>query len=1104
MVTAVSNAAVSSAGDFSWIHGANYVPSYAATGIELWLNYDHATIDRELGFAESIGLNCVRVFLHSLVYHHDPQLFRDRFEDFVATAHARGLKVMPVLFDSCFGVAPSMESQHMWVANPGPDRMTEEFWSESDRYLRDVVSRYVGDDRIALWDVMNEPTATYLAKTPEGQARIDRFLRHYCPLVREIDPTHAITVGVATWDNTGVIDLVDVLTCHSYSPGFELFRKTLEGTHNQARAAGKPWIVSECGNVAAGNSYEMVMQVVREFRVGHLLWELMIGRLQFNRMQGLFYPDGTVRRIAQVEAIMDAPAQFLTEKPDSEGIPFNSSMEDRVAEYVHFLARNAITEDTWRERNTAVYALIERTTYGDSNDDAEHRLETARRDYAAGRKKEACAAVRELLREADKVLSSRKDVGYAPPAPERATIHRDVYGVPHIYADTEASGAYALAFCQCEDDAQQVFENLPRGIGRAAEVLGESALDSDLDVRRWRIPEIAEDTWRKSSLRTKRMLQAFCDGLNAYRKQHPEEWGDALEATPVQVLAWAKYCVLMPSIQAVKIDVTCTITGADRPPEDAQGSSAWVIGPSRTASGKPILLIDPHWPPDGPLSWFEFHLHAGRSQIGGFAVPGLPYALTGYTSGAAWSGSAGGADSADAYELRINPQNPNQYWFDGAWQTMEVRELQVSIKTENGIEQRRFVSRETVHGPVVHEHNGRIFAGAICGWKDTLYFEQFLEMNRTKTKQQLLDAMRMDQVTWTNFCYATREGHFGYVQLGCCPVRSERPGPYRALDGARSSAMWTGVIPFDKLPQVHDPETGWVQSCNTSADKTTAGLNMTPDDFPPGVLFGHYGSLRWRGERCSEVLSKMEKATVEDAKALAFDTFAPMTVLWVPALVAAYDSLAEKTPDPSLDLKIAVDAVRAWDGHVTKDSCGATVFRFWREEYGKMHPEAFGDNERNGFPRTDAEKADAVEALKSATQRMKKLYGSVLVPWGQILRLRRGEISLPLDGDSGGPFPTECLRCTGGLGKISDDGREYAFNHGQVVPGIVHLTDPIEVWSVVPYGQSRKPGAIHSVDQMKLYSEGRMRPAWHDWASLRDRIESSRTVEYVPPELRRW
>gem|GEM_PF-6198243 len=141
----------------------------------MWHRYDHAIIDQELGYARKMGLNCVRVFLQSLVYHHDPQTFLANFEDFLATADKHGLKVMPILFDSCFGVSPSLESRHIWVANPDPDRMASNWWPESDAYATAVVSAHARDKRIALWDVMNEPTATHLAATPEGKALIDAF-----------------------------------------------------------------------------------------------------------------------------------------------------------------------------------------------------------------------------------------------------------------------------------------------------------------------------------------------------------------------------------------------------------------------------------------------------------------------------------------------------------------------------------------------------------------------------------------------------------------------------------------------------------------------------------------------------------------------------------------------------------------------------------------------------------------------------------------------------------------------------------------------------------------------------------------------------------------
>ncbi|RPI84814.1 MAG: hypothetical protein EHM42_07220, partial [Planctomycetaceae bacterium] len=452
------------------LHGANYVPSYGATSVETWLNYDHAIIDRELGYARKMNLNCIRVFLQSLVYHHNPRQFLANFEDFLATTDKHGLKVMPILFDSCFGVAPSLESRHIWVANPGPDRMGREWWPESDEYTTAVVSAHVNDPRILLWDVMNEPTATHLATTLEGKEQINAFLAHKCRLVKKLDPSHPITVGVATWDNTDVLNLSDVLSCHSYGRGVEAFRADLARSRDQAAAAGKPWIVTECGNPAAASTYEMVLPVLREFGVGHTVWQLIIGRDQFRSASGLVYPDGSVRRIAEVEAVMNARATGFQEKPDDQGLPLRHDIPLLIAEYLEASVRAGVTEVTWRERVTLVEAqLAQPGGFGTEADRARADVAEARKLHAVGKHAEAFAIVTALI---EKMAAKYRQnpPRAAPPFAQQATIYRDVYGVPHIWADSEEAAGYAIAQAQCEDLGMQVFENLRAGVGRSAEV----------------------------------------------------------------------------------------------------------------------------------------------------------------------------------------------------------------------------------------------------------------------------------------------------------------------------------------------------------------------------------------------------------------------------------------------------------------------------------------------------------------------------------------------------------------------------------------------------------------------------------------------------------
>jgi len=1079
--------------DFSWINGANYIPSYAATDVELWLNYEHDTIARELGYGERLGFNCVRVFLQSLVYQHNPERFLSNLEDFVACADAHGMKTMPILFNSCFGVSPSLESQHMWVANPGQERMAQEFWPDSEKYARDVVSSFVGDPRVVMWDVMNEPSATPLAVSEEGRKLIYEFLVHHCKLVRELDPTHPITVGVATHDNSYVLDLVDVLSCHSYAPELEKFSENLMVTRKQAEDAGKPWIVSECCAPGWGSHYEMVMPELRRMGVGHTIWELMIGKIQFRNVSGLFYPDGTVRRISQIEAVMNKPAVGFVEKSDEEGVPILRQAPGRLAEYVEFMARNPVTEMTWRERMTAVQTIAQTlNVFGDGKEEVLEELDAAVELHSEGESKRAYEIVGKLMAEANDKI---KPAGTQVPPPPSATIHRDTYGVPHIYADTEEALYYALARAMCQDAAPRVFANLRIGVGMLPEVEGDAALNWAKLARQLQVKETAEQTWAESSLRLRRNLTAFCAGLNDYRAEHPEECKNALEATPVQVLAWGKFVLIMPSMSIASIDANNTLAGTDEPVFDTSHSSTWVAGPDKTAEGAPIVLVDPHWPAQGPLSFYEAHLYAGRLDVGGFMVHGFPFVVLGYTPGVAWGMTAGGADAADAFELKINPENSDQYMWDNEWRDMDIVEEEIPVADGDGIRMESCRFRYSVHGPVFKEQDGRVFAAALCRWRDTRFAEQFWSMGLARTKDELMDAMALDQLPWLNFCYGTSEGHFGYIQLGCCPIRPERPGLFVALDGTTSRTLWQGVVPLDELPQVHNPASGFVQSCNTAANEATTGLDMKPEDFAPGALFGHYGAQwRGRGMRSTEVLSGAEGFTLEDGIALALDTLTPAARFWQKPLIESYGRFRNEIQDAPEELDKAAEAVREWDGRVVRESIGATVFRFWREAYAEKHPEAVGDGQANAYPKTEEEQRDAMTALVAAVKRLQEIHGTALSPWGDMMRLRRGSVDLPLSGDASQNM-SEVMRATG-TGVLTDEGR-FVFNGGQVVTTVVQLTDPIQVYSIVPFGQSSKADSPHFTDQMRLYSEDQMRPAWHDWEQLKGNIESSETITYT-------
>lgn len=214
-------------------------------------------------------------------------------------------------------------------------------------------------------------------------------------------------MGVATHDNAYVLDLVDVLSCHSYEPDLEKYREKLNVTREQAESVGKPWIVTETCAPGWGNQYEMVLPELRRMGVGHTIWEIMIGKIQFRNTSGLFYPDGEVRRISQIEAVINKPATGFVEKSDEEGAPILREAPGRLAEYVEFMSRNPVTEMTWRERSTAVQTIARTLNIlGDRKEAVLEELDAAIKLHSEGEAEQAYEIVGRLMAQTKEALAT--------------------------------------------------------------------------------------------------------------------------------------------------------------------------------------------------------------------------------------------------------------------------------------------------------------------------------------------------------------------------------------------------------------------------------------------------------------------------------------------------------------------------------------------------------------------------------------------------------------------------------------------------------------------------------------------------------------------------
>ena len=234
-----------------------------------------------MAYAERLKLNTVRVFLQYAVYERDPKLFLERFESFLSLCGKHEIRMMPVVFDSCFGEFPDLERYRDkdWMACPGQNRLGPDHWPKLEQYVRDVVGGHKDDPRIVMWDVMNEPTCTSFNK-PEDQRLIWTFLDHFLDYVRQQQPVQPLTVGV---EHSSLIPKVlakiDVLCFHNYRRDL---REDTRQVQALGRQHGKPAIINEVAG-RPQQPFSYVMPILREEKIGWCFWELMLGKTQFSR-----------------------------------------------------------------------------------------------------------------------------------------------------------------------------------------------------------------------------------------------------------------------------------------------------------------------------------------------------------------------------------------------------------------------------------------------------------------------------------------------------------------------------------------------------------------------------------------------------------------------------------------------------------------------------------------------------------------------------------------------------------------------------------------------------------------------------------------------------
>ena len=290
-----------------WLVGSNFVPKSAINELEMWqeATFDPTEIDKELGWAEAMGMNTMRVFLHDLLWQQDPDGFRKRIDQFLTIAARHHIRPLFVLFDSCWDPRPHLGPQHPpvpgvhnsgWVQSPGAAALADPSqYPRLKAYVEGVVGAFQKDDRILGWDVWNEPGSDTTGSYPKTElnmrdkiARVKQLLPQAFAWAREANPSQPLTSGVyeidtsadeSAQDELERIQLreSDIISFHNYSWP-EDFRREV----GWLRRFHRPVICTEYMARSRGSTFDTIAPIARQERVGVINWGFVVGKTQTN------------------------------------------------------------------------------------------------------------------------------------------------------------------------------------------------------------------------------------------------------------------------------------------------------------------------------------------------------------------------------------------------------------------------------------------------------------------------------------------------------------------------------------------------------------------------------------------------------------------------------------------------------------------------------------------------------------------------------------------------------------------------------------------------------------------------------------------------------
>lgn len=637
---------------------------------------------------------------------------------------------------------------------------------------------------------------------------------------------------------------------------------------------------------------------------------------------------------------------------------------------------------------------------------------------------------------------------------EQIDIYRDVYGVPHIYANSDKNAAYGLAWAHAEDDFETIQHTFLPSKGLMGLHSGKEGVIMDYLVSLLRCRQTAEKHVSQLSPEVLEVIEGYVAGINAFAKAFPSKVL-VKNSFPMTVLDYLTGYNLVIHFFSDTGDMLGALLSNSNKSVDEEleektiGSNAFAFSRSIMKHNKTVLNVNTHQPLEGPFSWYEAHLNSdeGWNLLGGL-FPGSPFPMIGTNEHLGWTHTYNYPDLTDLYELKINPKNKNQYWLDGEWVSFEKTSVKLKMKTKLGL--KISVKRKllwSVFGPVIKNKKGT-YAFYSNAFENIGSIDQWYKMGKASNWNEFESALKMMLVPRFNLMYADREDSIFWMSIGRVPERPVNGDRINGvMKGERSEIFQKNYLSYESLPKLLNPAHGYLFNTNNSPfNSAHKDDNLKSEDFED-FQFGFKESENNRSQRFMDLKEKKETLSMNDFFDIKYDIQYPDS-LWTPSGANIVFSI-DKDAYPHLSEVIA--PIHNWNKRADTFNVGAAQWAIYYQNFLDLSSKGYEPLKR------------MEEALLAAKKHLKKHFGRYDIALRDYQVHHRGNKRLAVPG------LTDMIAAM--TSKPFENGKAKPIHGESYIMIIQYTNDNVEIETVLPYGNSRNSDGENYTDQMEMYAK---------------------------------